>query len=243
MPSLSPSQTDFISGVLSFSPRVAVFDCDDTLWSGDSGAGFFYWELDRGLIPEGTAHRARARYAEYLAGRVGEEQMCGEMVTIHQGLEESLVRQAAREYFDGQVAPRIFPEMAELVRVLRATGCQLWAVSSTNNWVVEAGCERLGIPREQVLAACVHSDRGRLTGNLVRVPSGAGKAAALREVLTPPADAVFGNSIHDQAMLELASHPFCINPTPDLLAVAQDRRWPIYWPAGTGPEKPAPPQG
>lgn len=237
MPTLSPAQNAFVSGVLDHAPRVAVFDCDDTVWAGDSGAGFFYWELDRGLIPEETAHWARARYDEYLAGRVGEEQMCGEMVTIHAGLEEAAVRRAASEYFESEVAGRIFPEMAELVRVLSATGCQVWAVSSTNNWVVEAGAKRVGIPREHVLAASVRVESGRVTGDLVRVPSGEGKAVALRAVLTPPIDAVFGNSIHDRAMLELASHPHCVNPTPELLAIAQDRRWPVYWPAGTGPAK------
>ena len=235
MSPLSPSQTEFISGVLSASPRIAVFDCDGTLWSGDSGADFFYWELDRGLIPEKVEKWARGRYEKYLAGRVAEEVMCGEMVQIHKGLDESAVRAAAREFFDTIIAPRFFPEMVELTRVLRATGCQLWAVSSTNNWVVEVGAERVGIPRERVLAACVSSEAGRLTDKLVRVPSGDGKAVALREVLTPPADACFGNSIHDFAMLELATHPYCINPTPELLAIAQDRRWPVYWPEGTGP--------
>lgn len=236
MSSLSPSQTEFVSRVLSLSPRVAVFDCDDTLWGGDSGAGFFYWELDRGLIPQDVARWARARYDEYLAGRVGEEQMCGEMVTIHEDLEDAIIRAAAREYFDAHVAARFFPEMVELARVLRATGCQLWAVSSTNNWVVEVGAERVGIPAERVLAACVRTEAGRATAKLVRIPSGEGKAAALRQVLTPPIDAVFGNSIHDLAMLELARNPYCINPAPDLLAIAGDRRWPIYWPAGTGPK-------
>lgn len=236
MSPLSSSQTEFISGVLSTSPRVAVFDCDGTLWSGDSGADFFYWELERGLIPADVARWARARYNAYLAGRVGEEVMCGEMVQIHRGLDESAIRAAASEFFDAVVAPRFFPEMVELTRVLRSTGCQLWAVSSTNNWVVEVGAERVGIPRERVLAACVSCETGRLTDNLIRVPSGEGKAVALREVLTPPIDACFGNSIHDFAMLELATNPYCINPNPDLLAIAQDRRWPVYWPEGTGPK-------
>jgi HAD superfamily hydrolase (TIGR01490 family) len=236
MPSLSPVQSQFISEVLSASPRVAVFDCDGTLWAGDSGADFFYWELERGLLPAETAQWARNRYREYLAKRVGEEQMCGEMVAIHQGLDETAIRAAAREFFDTVVAGRFFPEMVELTRGLRAAGCEMWAVSSTNNWVVEIGAERVGIPRERVLAACVSSQAGRLTNELVRVPSGAGKAVALREVLTPPLDAVFGNSIHDFAMLELATRPYCINPNPDLLAIAQDRRWPVYWPAGTAPK-------
>ena len=40
-------------------------------------------------------------------------------------------------------------------------------------------------------------------------------------------------------MLEIARHPFCINPNPDLEQVAKAQRWPVYWPAGTA-KHPAP---
>jgi phosphoserine phosphatase len=42
-----------------------------------------------------------------------------------------------------------------------------------------------------------------------------------------------GNSIHDQAMLEMAKHPLCVNPNDDLEQIARERAWPVYWPAGT----------
>ncbi len=238
---LTSTQLAFLDSVLSLSPRITVFDCDGTLWAGDSGADFFYWELEQGLIPPDVAAWARARYDEYLAGRVGEEQMCGEMVTIHAGIAEPRLAKAAREFFETVVVPRIFPEMLELTRRLAAAGCELWAVSSTNNWVVEAGVERFGIPRERVLAACVHVDQGTVSGRLVRVPSGEGKAVALREVVRRPVDAVFGNSIHDAAMLALAPHPFCINPSPELVTIASEKTWPIYWPEGTGSQVAAQP--
>jgi phosphoserine phosphatase len=31
-------------------------------------------------------------------------------------------------------------------------------------------------------------------------------------------------------MLEIARHPFAINPTPELKRIAQQRQWPIYFP-------------
>jgi phosphoserine phosphatase len=231
--SLNSAQCAFIESVVSLRPQLAVFDCDGTLWRGDSGAGFFYWELDAGLIPPEVASWARARYDEYKAGRVSEEQMCGEMVTMNAGVSEEAIARAACDFFEQRVAANIFPEMLELTTRLRAGGSELWAVSSTCAWVVEVGVERFGIPAERVVAASVLIERGVATGTLVRVPSGAGKAAALREVVGRPADAVFGNSVHDLAMLEMARHPFCINPNRDLSALAAERRWPVYWPAGT----------
>ncbi|HEX5434541.1 MAG TPA: haloacid dehalogenase-like hydrolase, partial [Candidatus Angelobacter sp.] len=59
---LSSSAQAFLDSVLALSPKIAVFDCDGTLWSGDSGADFFYWEVKRGLLPARTAEWALARY-------------------------------------------------------------------------------------------------------------------------------------------------------------------------------------
>jgi len=227
---LDPKQQQFIDSVLGERPRLAVFDCDGTLWSGDSGAGFFYWELERGLLSPELSQWASARYQEYLAGRVDEDTMCGEMVTIHEGLSCDLLAQLAEEFFSEQFKQNIFPEMLELVQRLHEEGCDLWAVSSTNDWVVTAGVRRFGISPEHVLAACVYSETGVASGRLRRVPSGPGKATAIRETIGRPVDAAFGNSVFDQDMLEIARHPYAINPSPELDRVAIDRGWRVYKP-------------
>src|ERR1017187_9844971 len=35
-------------------PKVAVFDCDGTLWDGDSGGGLLKWSIDQGLVSRST---------------------------------------------------------------------------------------------------------------------------------------------------------------------------------------------
>jgi phosphoserine phosphatase len=231
---LPPPAQQFVDSVLALNPATAVFDCDGTLWSGDSGADFFYWEVKRGLLPAKVAQWALARYEDYKRGHVGEEMMCGEMVTIHDRIPESLLEEAAREFFAEVVEHRIFPEMLQLAQQLRNGGAELWAVSSTNLWVVREGVRRFGIPEQRVLAACVHIEQGRATGRLQRVPSGPRKAAALNEVLGTEVAACFGNSIHDLEMLEMAQRPFVINPSRELEKIATTRGWPVYWPTGTG---------
>jgi phosphoserine phosphatase len=228
----SPSQR-FADSVLALRPRVAVFDCDGTLWSGDSGADFFYWELERGLIAPEVAQWATARYQEYKAGNVVEDTMCGEMVAINAGSSLESLQEAAEEFFSSVVEPRIFPEMLRLTRELDSIGCEVWAVSSTNDWVVREGVKRFGIPRRRVLAACVHIEDGQVTDRIIRVPSGPGKAVAIAEVVKKPVDVCFGNSIHDVAMLDVARHPFAVNPNPDLEKIAEEKGWQIYWPSGT----------
>ncbi len=229
-PDVSAHAEQFIASVMAVAPQLAVFDCDGTLWAPDCGEQFFYWEIGRGLLPADVVEWAKARYRDYKNGMVDEETMCGEMVTLHRGIQRDVLERAAEEFFEERIASVIFPDMLDLTRRLRDAGCVLWAVSSTNAWVVEAGARRFGIPPERVIAACVHIQGGCATDRLVRVPTDDQKAVAIRDLLPRVPDAVFGNSMHDFPMLELAKHAFVVNPNPDLERVARERGWTVYQP-------------
>jgi len=226
----TPRSVAFVESVLRLQPQLAVFDCDGTLWSGDAGEGFFDWELKQGVLSDDIARWARPRYADYKAGKVSEDDMCGEMVTMHSGLAESEVQRAAARYFEEHFVGRIFPEMRELIRRLQGSGCEVWAVSSTNEWVIRAAMKHFGIDERKILAASVKIESGRITDQLVRVPSGEGKPRAIRDVIKKDPHAAFGNSRWDADMLAIARHGFAVNPNPDLESTAQARGWTIYWP-------------
>jgi phosphoserine phosphatase len=229
-PAPTSVSTGFVQKVLHKKPRVAVFDCDGTLWSGDAGADFFYYETERGLIPTKVRDWALDRYKAYKAGDVDEVTMCGEMVTIHNGIPETDIRNMAREFFASTIAQRIFGEMQELTHCLAESGCEVWAVSSTNNWVIEEGVRRFGIPAERVLAAAVEVIDGKATDKLIQVPTDEYKVTAIRKHIPRSIDAIFGNSIHDYHMLDIARFPFAINPSTELEAAAMERGWPIHRP-------------
>lgn len=227
----SPLDTvDFRKSVLTLQPRLAVFDCDGTLWAGDAGAGFFEWELSGGLLSDEVVRWARGRYAEYMAGKVSEDDMCAEMVTMNRGVSEAEVVRATVPFFEEKIAEGIFSDMKALVLDLQAQGCEVWAVSSTSEWVIRTGMKHFGIPPDRVLAMAVTVENGKVTDKVIRIPSGKGKPQAIREVIGRIPDAVFGNSIWDADMLEIARHPFAINPTEELESIARQRRWPIYFP-------------
>ncbi|MDE3150122.1 MAG: haloacid dehalogenase-like hydrolase [Acidobacteriota bacterium] len=221
---------EFQRAVLASNPRVAVFDCDGTLWGGDAGYGFMAWSLEQGLVSRSTSDWIDNRHRAYRAGQVSEEVICGEMVQMYAGLHDQELRAAAARYFEEFVRERIFAEMVDLVAALRKAGVELWAVSSTNRWVIGEAAREFGIPEQRVLAAEVRVAGGIITSELVDVPTGQGKAVALKRVGLPAPDAVFGNSIHDLAMLELARHPFPVNPSPALLQAAAKKGWGYFRP-------------
>jgi phosphoserine phosphatase len=159
------------------------------------------------------------------------------MVQIYQGLRESEMRSAAAEFFATRIEPNLFPEMLTLVRDLQARGTEIWAVSSTCNWVIEEGMRRFEIPPDRILAArvAIDSEAGLVTHTLLDVPTDEAKVASLARVGIHAPDAVFGNSIHDAAMLDIARRAFPIDPTPALLAHSIRERWPVYYPASVAP--------
>ena len=230
MTRLTSVQSEFIESVLRLKPLIATFDCDGTLWSGDAGEGFFSWELEQSLVSKEIAQWARSRYADYKAGQVAEDVMCGEMVTMHSGLQEEVVQQAADTYFAQGIASNIFPEMRELVQRLRQSGCDVWAVSSSNQWIIRSGMRSFGIPQNRILSAEVAVENGTITERLIRIPSGPGKPEAIRSVLKSAPDCAFGNAIWDREMLAMSNHPFAINPNPNLKEIALTNGWTVYQP-------------
>ena len=233
--SVSLSPQDFIDSVLSREPAVAVFDCDGTLWAGDSGYDFMVWSIEEGIVSRNASDWIDSRYRLYRAGKVSELAMCGEMVQIYDGLSELEVRRAAATFFQSRFTDKIFPEMRSLVASLTERSTEIWVVSSTNHWVIEEGVRSFDIPASRVISARAQVVGGVITSKLVDVPTDEGKASSLAKAGVVSPDVVFGNSIHDAAMLEIARQAYPVNPTPALVEIASRHGWPIFYPEGTLP--------
>jgi phosphoserine phosphatase len=155
------------------------------------------------------------------------------MVTLHKGLDEGVVQEATDRFFEDNLVSGIFPEMQALLHRLHDNGSEVWAVSSSNQWIIRSAMPHFKIPRERILATEVRVVGGRVTDQLIRITSGPGKPEAIQEVVKRVPDATFGNSQWDREMLAISPHPFAINPKPDLEKIAREQGWQIYFPEGT----------
>jgi phosphoserine phosphatase len=168
------------------------------------------------------------------------------MVQVYRGLHIDTLRAAAAQFFQQHVEHNIFPEMLTLITALQSAGTDIWAVSSTCDWVIEEGVKRFHIPANRVLAAKVEAVAGAATNRLLDIPTDEGKVASLHRVgiaagITAPG-CVFGNSVHDAAMLAIAkgnngaSGAFAVNPSADLQRRAAAEGWHVYFPASVAPK-------
>lgn len=225
----------FYESIWQVEPKLAVFDCDGTLWSPDAGSGYMNWTIDTGLLSPAATERLKKRHAMYHQGLVDEETICGEMTSIYAGIPEADLRASAREYFEKHIFPHIFPEMVALIQELQDANVEIWAVSSTNNWMIEEALRGIGITHEKILAACVEVKDGIATETIVNVPTGPTKATSLKRLGIHQPDVVFGNSVHDAAMLEIAKRPFPVNPSEGLQRLSVEKNWAVYYPAAIRP--------
>jgi phosphoserine phosphatase len=194
-----------------------------------------HWTVETGLLSRSSIDWLDGRYRKYKRGEVSELAICGEMVQVYHGLREAEVRRAAADFFRAKIERNIFPEMQRLIAGLQQDGVEIWAVSSTNDWVIEEGVKRFNIPADRVLAARVDIAAGLVTDRLLDVPTDEGKVASLARAGVTAPDAVFGNSVHDAAMLAIARRAFPVNPSPALAERSAVEGWPVYFPASVRP--------
>lgn len=182
-------------------PGVAVFDADKTLWRDDLGEGFLQW-LGNGrklkdMLPGEDVMKEYAR-------RCDQDTTAGYAwaVTRMAGLREADVRRWAEAYFRVAFAKRVFAPQRALIRFLQQHGWEVWIVSASNRWVVQAGARALGIPVARAVGVDLEVDDGVLTGKLAYpMTHRAGKVLAIDRFIKRRPALVSGDSDGDREMM------------------------------------------
>lgn len=209
--------------------RVACLDADGTLWAADIGEAFLRWLAEGGLLPGqgGDADTVWLKYEDKvrqdLTGGYAWAVQC--MAGLSEGDVVRWCRQLAAAW------PNYRPQMRGLIRFLRDEGAEVYIVSASNRWVVEAAAPRIGVDPACTIAMATQVENGVLTDRLVPPPiCGPGKIQAILERVGCLPGLAMGDGMGDLAVLEAARYRVVVGPhdrETELVRHARLAGWPV----------------
>ena len=214
--------------------RLALFDLDHTLLSGDSDVLWCEFLMDKGLLDRAAFGARNAEMeARYQAGTVGMQEFCDFYVGTLDGRTPRQWEPVRREFHETEVVPRIPAAALELVKRHIAAGDLVVMTTATNRFITELTAQYFGI--EHLLATEAELVDGLFTGRTRgRLNMREGKVERLRQWLQERRlrldnfrSTAYSDSINDLSLLEAVTQPVAVDPDPRLAAIAQERGWPI----------------
>lgn len=213
--------------------RVALFDLDHTLLSGDSDDLWFEFLADAGIVDRAAeAARKADVVGRYRAGTVGVHEFCEYFLSLYVPHDLGTLVDWRERFLRERILPRIPTAAREL---LAGHAADLVVIATaTNRFLTEPIAAELGV--RHLVATDPELKDGRFTGRVVGTPNFRdGKAVRVREWLArrgEPLEAFdeswfYSDSINDRPLLEQVTHPVAVDPDPALRALAGERGWPV----------------
>ena len=217
--------------------RLALFDLDNTLLSGDSDHAWGEFLISQGLVDE-TSHRATNNrfYQQYLGGELDIEAYVRFTVSPIFGYSGTQ-RAALHAAFMSEVIEQMILEKGRvLVEQHQSHGDVCVIVTATNSFITAPIARSLGI--ETLLATELEIVNDRITGKISGVPCYQdGKVKKIGdwldeyraglENLRMESAIFYTDSINDLALMEVVAEPVAVDPDSSLEQVAMSKKWQI----------------
>ncbi|KNZ31585.1 MAG: hypothetical protein AD742_16505 [Methylibium sp. NZG] len=215
--------------------RLALFDLDHTLLSGDSDVLWCEFLMQNNQLPRAEFEARNAQMAvRYHAGTVTPAEFCEFYVSTLAGRTPTQW-QPWRERFLNEVVAPLIPDAAwELLASHRHCGDTLVLTTATNRFITELTAQHLGLVH--LIATDAEVVAGAFTGRLRGLPNmREGKVTRLLAWLAERglpdsllADAIFySDSANDLPLLRAVGRPVAVDPDARLLAAAHAAGWPV----------------
>jgi HAD superfamily hydrolase (TIGR01490 family) len=215
--------------------KLALFDLDHTLLSGDSDYEWGQFLVDHGVLAreEYEAQNA-AFYEQYKAGTLDIHEFLGfALRPLADHTDADLARWHA-QFMAERIRPMISARARALVREHLQAGDLCAIVTATNRFVTAPIAREFAVPH--LLATEPERVGGRYTGRVAGTPcfregkirrveewlAGLGRALADFEE-----SAFYSDSHNDLPLLERVTRPVAVDPDPQLAAAARARGWPV----------------
>lgn len=214
--------------------RLALFDLDNTLLTGDTDALWCNYLIEQGRLDAATFSAANADMEHrYRAGQASAQDFCAFYVSLLKGIARHEGEILRRRFFDASIRPRIPDDARAIVENHRALGDVLILTTATNRFTTELTARDLGI--ENLIAIEVETVDDIFTGNSVGVLNmREGKVTRLAQWLDArglsqsliKAATFYSDSINDLPLLSAVANPVAVDPDVKLAQEVKARGWP-----------------
>ncbi|MEP7058157.1 MAG: HAD-IB family hydrolase [Caldimonas sp.] len=212
--------------------RLALFDLDHTLLSGDSDALWCAFLLDQGLLDAGFRERSAEMAARYIAGTVIPRDFYDLYASTVAGRSVAELQPLRERFLAEVIRPRIPQDARALLQRCRDAGETLVLTTATNRVISELTAIDLGV--DHYLCTELEQFEGRFTGRTTGILNmRAGKIDRLRQWLAEAGlperllkeSSFYSDSINDLALLSVARRPVVVDPDPRLESTALRKGW------------------
>ena len=218
------------------SKRLALFDLDHTLLPLDSDYQWavFMAKSGRAGDPAEALRRNEELMDRYNASELTAEQAAEFMLGLLAAHPPHLLAAWHEEFMQQVIRPAMTQRAIELVQQHLEAGDLCAVVTATNSFVTAPIARAFGVPT--LIATEPEFIAGRYTGKILGIPSFKhGKVVRVNQWLAGQHQRLddfdesyfYSDSINDLPLLEVVTHPVVTNPSASLLAVAQQRDWPV----------------
>lgn len=215
--------------------RLALFDLDHTLLSGDSDVLWCEFLIAEGRLDRATFEpRNRAMAERYAQGIASPAEFCGFYAQTLTGLTAHSGLPLRQRFFEREIAPRLPASARALVAQHRARGDRMVLTTATNRFLTELTAADLGF--DDLIATELETLDGAFTGRTLGTPNmregkverldawlaGQGLGAGLRSAAT-----FYSDSANDLPLLCAVAEPVLVDPDPAFEAQVAQRGWTV----------------
>ena len=214
--------------------RLALFDLDNTLLTGDTDVLWCDFLIQRGRLDAATFAAANADMEHrYQAGKASAAEFCAFYVSLLKGISRRDGEVLRQQIFIEWIRPRICDDARALVEKHRALGDVLILTTATNRFITELTARDLGI--EHLIAIETESVDDVFTGRAIGVLNmREGKVVRLTQWLHARGwaesligeAAFYSDSINDLPLLSAVANPVAVDPDMKLAGEVAAKGWP-----------------
>ena len=209
----------------------ALFDFDGTIISGYSAVTFFQEQIKRGQLSPRDFVELLSVMGSFGIGILGFPALMLAASQFLRGVREDSYASFGEDVFKSHIARQIYPETRALVEAHLRKGHTVAIISSATPYQVAPAARDLDI--EHVLCTELQVEEGMFTGGVVRpICFGSGKVIAAESLarnykIDLDRSFFYSDSTDDIELLERVGNPRPLNPSNRLLAIAEERGWPV----------------